>query len=134
MPKIVAMVEVETMVAIKAPSSAPNVVAISEKHSDADVGEAFLDVSGGCARRGRDDGDQGGAHGVADVHLEEDRKHGDEDHSSAKPGKRTQKSGQHGSDGDEDCEFQDGHAFSRKQFAISEKLRCCRKEDCRCAG
>ena len=50
-----------------------------------------LHVSGRGAGRRRNDRDQGGPDGVADIHAEQQREHGRDDHAAAKPGERAQK-------------------------------------------
>ena len=64
-----------------------------EKHSDADIGEAFADV-GGCGAGGSgDDGDERSADGVANVHAECEGEERDDDYAAAETCEGTEESG-----------------------------------------
>jgi hypothetical protein len=63
-----------------------------QEHADADVRKAFADVGGRRAGGGGDDRDQRSPDGVANVDLEQQHQHGDDDHAAAEAGERAQDS------------------------------------------
>jgi len=72
-----------------------------EKHSDADVGEAFAHV-GGCGAGGSgDDGDERSADGVADVYTECEGEEGDDNYAASEAGEGTEEASDERADEEE---------------------------------
>ena len=87
-----------------------------KEHADANVREAFAHVSGGGARRRRDNRDERGADGVAQIDVEQQREHRHNHHAPAQAGERTEQAGQNRGAEDGKGEGENGHARRLKAY------------------
>ena len=65
-----------------------------QKHSDANIGEAFPDIRDSRARRSGDDRNQRSANGIAKIDMEEKSQRGHDDHAPAQTSQRTEQPGE----------------------------------------